>query len=625
MKKITLFIVVLLATTIGYAQQMTYNITFEPGTAGGDAGEWSTFENADGDNAAILVANPNTTGANTSATVLQMDTNISSANGGSSQVYAGLQSQQPGALGSWFLETGNETLTMMVYKEQISETKVSFVNATNGTVFQVSQTNTLTNQWEQLTFDISAGIANAENVNINRLVVFPDWQERSQINTNYIDNIVFSANAIAMATEPSDAPEAPTEAPEDVIALYTEAEGYTLNGNNGFNQFGNATLTVETFADNEVLKYANLDYTGLEFLAENLIDATEMTTFHVDVWSPDTSDFKVKLVDLGADANFGGGDDTEFEINLGPTATGSWIAYDIPLADFTGLSSMAHIGQIILVNDPVGTIFVDNMYFHNTSTTQVNEPTVAAPTPTIAATNVISMFSDAYTNVPVNTWRTDWSSSTLDETFMVEGNAAKKYTNLDFNGIETTGANAIDAAGAGMMYFHMNIWTPNMTTFRIKLVDFGGDGFGGGNDTEFEIAFTDIEIGEWMTLDIPLSDFTGMNQSDISQYIISGLPVGGGTVFVDNVYFSTTNTLSLDQFSSNKLQFYPNPTDATWNIVSKTEITKITLMDLLGKKIMTLHPNSVKVSIDASQLLKGIYVAKIEGISGTETIKLIKK
>jgi hypothetical protein len=27
-----------------------------------------------------------------------------------------------------------------------------------------------------------------------------------------------------------------------------------------------------------------------------------------------------------------------------------------------------------------------------------------------------------------------------------------------------------------MLYFHIDVWTPDLTAFRVKLVDFGSDG-----------------------------------------------------------------------------------------------------------------------------------------------------
>lgn len=163
-------------------------------------------------------------------------------------------------------------------------------------------------------------------------------------------------------------------------------------------------------------------------------------------------------------------------------------------------------------------------------------PTAAAPTPTLAAANVISMFSDAYTVVAVDTWRTDWSDAILEDV-TIAGNAAKKYSALNFVGIETTTA-PIDASE--MTHFHTDIWTGNATEFKIKLVDFGANGAydGGGDDVEHEIVIANPTQSEWVSLDIPLSQFTGLTtKSHIAQLIYSAAPAGSATVYVDNIYF----------------------------------------------------------------------------------------
>ncbi|MEX0998029.1 MAG: hypothetical protein WDZ45_13345, partial [Flavobacteriaceae bacterium] len=168
-----------------------------------------------------------------------------------------------------------------------------------------------------------------------------------------------------------------------------------------------------------------------------------------------------------------------------------------------------------------------------------NEPLTAAPDPTEDPADVISMFSDVYTDVPVDTWLTPWSSAALEDV-LIDGNPTKKYTNVDFLGIETVGPNLIDASE--MDFFHIDVWTPNMTTFRVKLVDFGADGgFGGGDDSEHEIIFEGLPQGEWNSLQISFDDFVGLtNRENLAQIILSGLPVGAGTLFVDNVYYSKT-------------------------------------------------------------------------------------
>lgn len=165
------------------------------------------------------------------------------------------------------------------------------------------------------------------------------------------------------------------------------------------------------------------------------------------------------------------------------------------------------------------------------------EPVDAAPTPTEDEANVISLFSDAYTDVTVNTWRTDWSAGILED-IEIQGNATKKYSDLNFVGIETVAENLVDASA--MTHLHIDVWTPNMDVIRVKLVDFGPDNaFEGGDDSEHEIVFDNLPQEQWNTLKIPMSDFAGLqNQASLAQYILSGTPAGEGILYVDNFFFS---------------------------------------------------------------------------------------
>lgn len=171
------------------------------------------------------------------------------------------------------------------------------------------------------------------------------------------------------------------------------------------------------------------------------------------------------------------------------------------------------------------------------------DPTDAPPAPTQDEANVISLFSDAYTDVTVDTWRTSWSAATFKDT-TIAGNAVKRYTSLDFVGIETV-ANQIDISG--MTHVNFDLWTPNATTFRIKIVDFGADAaFGGGDDVEHEVAFESVAQGEWTTYSISLASMTGLTtQGNISQIIFSGLPTGGVTAFIDNLFFSDEGVINM--------------------------------------------------------------------------------
>jgi hypothetical protein len=160
-----------------------------------------------------------------------------------------------------------------------------------------------------------------------------------------------------------------------------------------------------------------------------------------------------------------------------------------------------------------------------------------APVPTVPAADVISLFSNAYTNRPVDKWSADWDRADVTS-LNIDGDDILLYTNLVYAGIEFT-SNTIDATA--MTYFHLDIWVPSGTTFRVKLVDFGANGiYLGGDDSESELTFNAastpaLVTGSWVGLEIPLADFTGLlARAHLAQLVLSG---DTRTVYVDNIYF----------------------------------------------------------------------------------------
>ena len=175
-----------------------------------------------------------------------------------------------------------------------------------------------------------------------------------------------------------------------------------------------------------------------------------------------------------------------------------------------------------------------------------NIPTIRPEDPSIPETNVISMLSETYQNVPVDTWEATWSDFGSLNEVDVNGRYIKNYTNVGFVGIEMISAQ-INASE--MTHLHMDVWSPNVIDLNIKLVDFGitggysGEGGDGqGDDSEHEIAFAPTSE-EWVNLRVPLSDFTGLvSKRNISQLIISGEPYGDLDIYIDNIFFSKDNT-----------------------------------------------------------------------------------
>ncbi len=214
---------------------------------------------------------------------------------------------------------------------------------------------------------------------------------------------------------------------------------------------------------------------------------------------PAPAQFRLKLVDYGADGVYSGVhaiqeeteavgvaqaipgrmgsaqrmDDVEHEVTITPPTlvTGQWVGIDVPLADFDQLTTRDHLAQILISGD-LENVYVDNIYLYRatddaqappaTAPADVEgatAPTTAAPTPAVPAEDVISFFGDAYDNVPVQYFSTDWDRSDVEDATS-GGDSVKRYYNLRFAGIDF-GEQTVDATE--MTHVHLDIWTPDET------------------------------------------------------------------------------------------------------------------------------------------------------------------
>ena len=354
--------------------------------------------------------------------------------------------------------------------------------------------------------------------------------------------------------KPDAAAPTPTVPAEDVVSIYSNAyQNEPIDYLNGYwVGDGSTTQSEEIQIDgDDVVRYSQLNFVGIQF-TNPPIDVSEMSHFHMDIWTPDVTDlpaeFRILLIDLGPDGSFDGNDGSSHQITLTQEttpalATETWISIDIPLSDFAGLITRSNLAQVGLSGD-LPNVFVDNVYFYDDGTGGGggggDVPATAAPTPTESSADVISIYSDAYTDEPIDFINGYWTGSTTQSVERaIQGDTVIQYTQLNYVGIEFQNP-TIDASE--MTHFHVDIWTPDPTdaaAFRVLLRDFGPNGTydESGDDTFHELTFNSptLKTGEWVSLDIPLSDFIGLtNQANMAQIVFSGdLP----TVFVDNIYF----------------------------------------------------------------------------------------
>ena len=608
MKKIALSIL-MMGTMGAYAQNAPIN--FES-AGNGASWSWTTFENSTNPTLQV-VNNPASGGINTSAKVARF-TALKAGN-----PWAGVECAH-GNVGTFTLTAANSTVKIMVYKSVKSDVGIKFATASGASKGELKVANTKVDEWEELTFNFAAYIGEPSSTGIDQIIIFPDFIARTNdSNVCYFDNITFSAGS--GPAMPTVAAPTPTRPSTDVISMFSNA--YTnKNVDTWRTSWSNATLTDLQIAGNDTKKYSALDFVGVETTGANLLDVSTMLYFHIDAWTADITSLKIKLVDFGADKAYGGGDDKEHQVTLTPKQD-EWNSFDIPMSDFTGITNKSNIAQLIINGTPVGsgTVYVDNVYYHKVPLIDPNTPQVAAPTPTFAATDVMSLFSNAYTNKTVDTWRTSWSAATLED-LQIAGNDTKKYSSLDFVGVETVAANALDITS--MSYIHFHVWTPNATSLKVKLVDWGADkAFGGGDDKEHEVTLTNPTSSAWNTYDIPLSSFTDLTtRSNISQMIFKATPTGSATIFIDNVLYRKSGA-SVNGLNAPKINIYPNPASDNVTINSDKQIEMVSVVNSVGQTVLSMNPSAKTVVLDLSNLSHGVYYIKTTSDEGQATSKLI--
>ncbi|OIP83310.1 MAG: hypothetical protein AUK44_05635 [Porphyromonadaceae bacterium CG2_30_38_12] len=153
-----------------------------------------------------------------------------------------------------------------------------------------------------------------------------------------------------------------------------------------------------------------------------------------------------------------------------------------------------------------------------------------APTPLQPAANVISLFSDAYPNVSIDTPKWDYVTNILN-IFPISGNNIMSFSKFSY--LPITFAN-MDASAMTHLHFDIYVVAPQITNQPVKLVL--KDAVGGEKSITNSAGIT---TGSWKSLDIPLSNF-GLSQKSALQFLIIAADPQSPKMtdlYLDNVYF----------------------------------------------------------------------------------------
>ncbi len=392
------------------------------------------------------------------------------------------------------------------------------------------------------------------------------------------------------------APTPPSRATSDVKSLFSDAYT-NVSGTNWFPNWGQSTqMTDLTISGDNIKKYYTMNYEGVNFAAAvnassmtNLhidIWTSNCTSFDVYPIVPGQAEQKVTLTPTLAGWNSFDIDLTQYTIPLTnimqmkfvatpsgtstvfldniyfwkPNTTPSITGFSVPSklvgsapftltpptsnspGAFSYSSSNTSVATIsgstvtvvgagsttITATQAASAPFVSGF---TSATFSVNYPGPTSPAnaPTYDPTNVISLFSDTYTNVALIDWFPNWGQITQKTDLMIQGNAVKKYSTMNYQGVQF--ASPLDVTS--MTHLHLDIWTPNCTTFDVYLI----------NQTIAEQKVTiQPTVSGWNSIDIPVSQYSSLNLANIGQLKFVATPSGTSEVYLDNMYFAIETT-----------------------------------------------------------------------------------
>ena len=271
------------------------------------------------------------------------------------------------------------------------------------------------------------------------------------------------------------------------------------------------------------------------------IDLTTTKTVSVKVYSNTATYFKGKIqagqtsqpdIELTTSESHAGSGWETLTFTFS-TATGEW-------GELVLFTSVDASGAFVDPPTEVLTAYIDDLTAAQGSEIPVPAtPSDSPADPTRDAADVISVFSDAYTDIATD-YNPGWGQAgSVSTNFQVGGNGNNLmvYSNFNYQG---TTVSLTDVSN--MTHLHIDIWVAADETRTIKVSPI----LSAGSPNESQVIVTTTP-GSWNSVDIPLTSFTGLDFSNTikemkfdGQYAADGATADTtvrSDVYLDNIYF----------------------------------------------------------------------------------------
>lgn len=246
-------------------------------------------------------------------------------------------------------------------------------------------------------------------------------------------------------------------------------------------------------------------------------------------------------------------------------------------------------------------------------------PTTAAPTPPNRnASDVISLYSGAYTNVTSN-FDAGWCGANSVQEVTIAGNPTMAFKGNNCQGIVLD--SGIDASSFTNLHVDVYIEAGTDLTssvFNLKFVQQPG---GAALEINLNVSSTPALVaGSWLQIDVPvnLATFTGFKEFGITSNL-------NNKVWYDNLYAYKGTALGTQKFQTSSVKMYPNPVKNTLTVEANSEIQRVSVYNILGQEVMKASPKSNTATLQTNELQKGVYMVTTEIDGKLSTSKVVKE
>ena len=158
--------------------------------------------------------------------------------------------------------------------------------------------------------------------------------------------------------------------------------------------------------------------------------------------------------------------------------------------------------------------------------------------------NLVTPNPNAYATIPNIIFDSFGGSTIVGDVTLADDSKVKKYTGHSYSGISAN-SNVTGLFVANMTHLHIDVWSPDFASFKIKLEAMNG------SNVELEVPGAKVQ-NSWNSYDIDLSTYAGVDLTNLKWIVPVTFGPNNTTLFIANVYFyrpATTQPPTIDPFT----------------------------------------------------------------------------